>query len=306
MRRGRLLILLGLILAGGTALAVFWLLRGAGGTQPAPEVERVEVLVAKQPIDKDEPVEAKVSLEARPVTDIPENAIRSVEAVSGLLAAGPIAQRTVLDQSMVISPMELAQQAMLGKIVETGFVAVAFPINELSSVSYGIKPGDHVDVLMSIYFIDIDQEYQIEGTLCPPLCPGAEGQIQVEPGNQFPRLATQLTIQDVEVLGVGRWAYQPQPQEEQAQAAGQEEAIPEQPPAYITLMLTPQDALVLKLARESGANIDLAVRAEDDAQIFTTQQVTLDYIMARFGISLPTKQPYTIEHVDRVRAERSQ
>ena len=46
-------------------------------------------------------------------------------------------------------------------------------------------------------------------------------------------------------------------------------------------------------------SIDLAVRAQDDHQPFTTQQVTLDYIMARFGISLPAKQPYTVEKLER-------
>jgi hypothetical protein len=43
------------------------------------------------------------------------------------------------------------------------------------------------------------------------------------------------------------------------------------------------------------AKIDLAVRSEEDAQVFTTQQVTLDYILARFGVTLPTKQPYTLD-----------
>jgi Flp pilus assembly protein CpaB len=65
-------------------------------------------------------------------------------------------------------------------------------------------------------------------------------------------------------------------------------------------MVTPQDALVLKLAREYGMSIDLAERAQDDAQQFATQQVTLDYVMARFGVSLPGQQPYTIEDVEDV------
>jgi Flp pilus assembly protein CpaB len=93
---------------------------------------------------------------------------------------------------------------------------------------------------------------------------------------------------------VGRWAQELSPEQEQAQAdAG--EPVPVQLPSYITVMVTPQDALVLKLAREVEAQIELAVRAEDDAQQFTTQQVTLDYILARFGISLPNKQPFTLE-----------
>jgi pilus assembly protein CpaB len=305
MRRGRILILLGLILAGGTALAVFVLLRGAQ-QQPAAEVERVEVVIAKQPIAEDEAVEGKVELRPMPKDSVPEGAIRSLDSVVGLLAAGPIPQGTILHPDLLISPLELAQEGQLGKIVEEGLVAVAFPINELSSVSYGIQPGDHVDVLMTFFFIELDQDLQAKAPACPPLCPGAEGQMVVEAGGQYPRLATQLTVQNVEVLGVGRWAYAPQPTEEQVQAAEEGEAIPQQPPSYITLMLTPQDALVLKLARESGSSIELAVRAEDDLQLFTTQQVTLDYILARFGVSMPAKQPYAIEHVDAVRAQRGQ
>jgi pilus assembly protein CpaB len=304
MRRGRILILLGLILAGGTALAVFVLLRGA--QQPPDQVERVEVVIAKQPIAEDEAVEGKVELRPMPKDSVPEGAIRSLDSVVGLLAAGPIPQGTILHPDLLISPLELAQEGQLGKIVEEGLVAIAFPINELSSVSYGIQPGDHVDVLMTLFFIELDQDLQAKAPLCPPLCPGAEGQMVVEAGAQYPRLATQLTVQNVEVLGVGRWAYEPQPTEEQVQAAEEGEAIPEQPPSYITLMLTPQDALVLKQARESGATIELAVRAENDLQLFTTQQVTLDYIMARFGLSMPAEQPYAIEHIDVIRAQRGQ
>jgi Flp pilus assembly protein CpaB len=108
---------------------------------------------------------------------------------------------------------------------------------------------------------------------------------------------TQLTVQKARVLGVGRWAYEPPPpSEEQSQGANAEATpAPVQPPKYITLMLTPQDALVLKIAREYGSRIDMAVRGVDDQQDFATQSVTLDYLLARFGIDLPPKQPYTIE-----------
>jgi Flp pilus assembly protein CpaB len=104
-------------------------------------------------------------------------------------------------------------------------------------------------------------------------------------------------VQNAEVLGVGRWKYKETAvQEQQARDEGAPPP-PEPPPEYITLMLEPQDALVLKLAREYNASIDLAVRAQDDGQPFATQQVTLDYILTRFGVSLPPKQPYTIEQL---------
>jgi Flp pilus assembly protein CpaB len=153
---------------------------------------------------------------------------------------------------------------------------------------------------MTFYFLDVDQDLQMDEPICPPVCSGAEGEAGAMLTEQHPRLTAQLTLQDLRVLGVGRWRYKPQPTEEERERAEQEgeEPVATQPPQYITLMLTPQDALVLKLAREQGASIDLAVRATDDAQQFSTQQVTLDYIMARFGVSVPPKQPYRIQDIN--------
>ncbi|MGQ9597811.1 MAG: Flp pilus assembly protein CpaB [Anaerolineae bacterium] len=297
MRRGRILILLGLILAIGTAAIVFIMLQGTAGGKGTVEVEREEVVVAIQPIPEDEPVEGRVEIRAMPKESIPVNALRSLEEAKGMLAAGPIPQGTILQPDLLTSPAELMEQGKLEKLIEPGFVAVAFPIDELSSVSYGIQPGDHVDVLMSFWFIDIDLDTQSKSPICPPMCQAGEEQAQAVV-EQRPRLAAQLTLQDATVLGVGRWSTQPAVQETAATPEPREgEQAAVELPEYITLMLTPQDALVLKFARESGARIDLAVRAQDDHQQFTTQQVTLDYILARFGVSLPAKQPYTIEGI---------
>jgi pilus assembly protein CpaB len=264
-----------------------------------PEGARVDledVVVAVQPIAEEEPVEGRIELRPMPIEYVPAGALRSLEGTSGLLAAGPIPQGTVIHPDLLISPEDLMREGKLGKLVEPGLVAVALPVDELSSVSYGIQPGDHIDVMMSFYFVDLDQETQAIEPICAPICPGGEGQQEASVTEQRPRLAAQLTLQDVEVLGVGRWN-QPEPTpEEQEEAAQRGEPIPVELPKYITVMVTPQDALVLKLAREVGASIDLGVRAEDDAQQFVTQQVTLDYILARFGVSLPARQPYSIQN----------
>jgi pilus assembly protein CpaB len=304
MRRGRILILLGLILALGTAAVVFILLQS---TAPSgePEIERVDVVYAIQPIAKDSPVdvEGQLGIKKVPKEGLSESVVQDLQETQGMLAAVQIEQGDVIYANMLQTPEEQMQQAKLGKLVEVGYVAVAFPISELSSVSYGIQPGDHVDILVTFPFIDIDQDTQIREPLCPPVCPGTgglEGESQSVTGSdQIPRLAAQLTVQNAEVLGVGRWNYKvTAAQEQQAQGRNQEAAAPpEEPPEYITLMLEPQDALVLKLAREYKASIDLAVRAVDDGQPFATQQVTLDYILTRFGLSLPPKQPYTIEQL---------
>jgi Flp pilus assembly protein CpaB len=275
MRRGRILILLGLILAVGTAAAVFILLQGAT-SQETVDVERETVVVAAQPIPEDEIVEGRVELRSVPVETIPQGALRDLESTTGMLAAGPIPQGTIIHPDLLISPQDLARQGELGKIIEPGFEAVAFPIDELSSVSYGIQASDHVDILMTFAFSDMDQEEQIIEPMCPPQCPTAGEEAGTLDTVQRPRLAAQLTLQDAQILGVGRWSFVPPPPEGQQQQGAEQAAA--EPPRYITLMLTPQDALV-------------------DHQTFTTQQVTLDYILARFGVSLPVKQPYTIREL---------
>jgi Flp pilus assembly protein CpaB len=302
MRRGRLLILLGLILALGTAAVVFFLLQSTAPTGE-PEIERVDVVYALQPIAEDSPVdlEGQLGIKKVPKEGLSESVVLDLEQTQGMLAAVQIEQGDVIYANMLQTPEEQMRKGELGKLVQLGYVAVAFPISELSSVSYGIQPGDHVDILVTFSFIDIDQETQIREPLCPPVCPvpgGSEGGSQgVSSTEQHPRLAAQLTVQNAEVLGVGRWKYKETAvQEQQARDEGAPPP-PEPPPEYITLMLEPQDALVLKLAREYNASIDLAVRAQDDGQPFATQQVTLDYILTRFGVSLPPKQPYTIEQL---------
>jgi pilus assembly protein CpaB len=304
MRRGRLLILVGLILAIGTAAAVFWVMTRSTPTDQVAVVEREEVVVAVQPILEDELLEGRVELRAMPVETIPEGALRALESTTGMLAAGPIPQGTILQPELIISPSELAREGKLGKIVEEGYVAMAFPIDEMSSVSYGIQPGDHVDVLMTFFFVDVDQNTQVTEPICPPLCPGFEEEREANLTDQRPRLASQLTLQDVEVLGVGRWSYGPSPLDEQTADTQQtRNETPVEPPQYMTVMLSPQDALVIKLAREYGASIDFAVRAQDDHQQFATQQVTLDYILARFGVTQPVKQPYAIDAATETRPE---
>jgi len=296
------LILLGLILALGTAAAVFLLLQNTTTPTEGEQVQREDVVVAIQPIAEDEAVEGRLEIQAMPVDAIPEGALRSLEGTGGMLAAGPIPQGTIIQSDLLISPEERMQEGELGKLVEPGFLAVSIPIDEMSSVSFGVQPGDHIDVLMTFFFIDVDQELQIIEPVCPPICPGAEGQIEGTITQQRPRLVSQLTLQDIPVLGVGRWAQEEvltEEQQQQQQQQGQQPTVAALP-RYITVMVTAQDALVLKLAREYGASIDLAVRAQDDLQPFATQQVTLDYIMARFGLSLPANQPYTVEDVEDV------
>jgi hypothetical protein len=120
-------------------------------------------------------------------------------------------------------------------------------------------------------------------------------------GEQVQRTFSQLTIDDAEVLAIGSWALPSQPEEgaeeEEAAATGEGQL----PSAFnsISLIVDPQDAVVLKYLRENGYVIDLALRSLEDVDPHEgqTETVTLEYIMTRFRISPPTKLPYRLEEM---------
>jgi Flp pilus assembly protein CpaB len=281
-----------LILACGTAAVVFLLLQNVSKTPATAEVKTEKVVVVAQPLKEGELVDGRLEVADRAVP-VPEDALRTLDGTTGMLAKADLGQNTIVTAGMLQTKEEQMARSQLGNLVEVGYVAVAFPISELASVSYGVQANDQVDILITFAFIDVDNETQTKSPLCPPICPAAGGETTTVEAGQIPRLATQLTLQKVRVLGVGRWDYKPVAAAENQTQQGQEPVV--EPPEYITLMLLPQDALVLKLARETQASIDLAVRQREDSQDFATQQVTLEYLMTRFSISVPTKHDYAIE-----------
>ncbi len=159
------------------------------------------------------------------------------------------------------------------------------------------------------------------------LCQGTYGRIELLPTGQaimvYPqkesmqtRYIAQLTIQNAVVLGIGTYqdplgsAAAPPAQTTSAPQEGgilvpggqtgppaAAEATPVPTPApvqAVILVVTPQDALVLKALVELQANIDLALRRPGDEVIVSTDSVSQDYIIARYGFVVPPKLPYAV------------
>ncbi len=315
--RGRFFIIFGVVLLGlvivGALLIVALQSRGRGTPTPPPsegpetvatEVvpEMQEVVVALQNIGEGEKIRPDaVGVRSVEVSELPEKPILDPSDVIGKLAWRDIYQKQPLTEDMVIAVEDVQKLGWLASpLIPSGRVAVAFPVSQLSSVNYAIQPGDRVDVLISGSFLDVDPDSQIETPLlyeggedCQPGC-------QVV-GQQVQRYFTQLTIDDAQVLGLGTWGVPPKPVEEEAAAEGEGEpgaGEAELPSAYNTIILivTPQDAAVLKYLRENRYAIDLALRSRDDADKHEPEAVTLEYIMRRFRISPPTKLPYRAQN----------
>jgi pilus assembly protein CpaB len=328
MQRGRLLIILGIILGLATLGAVAFLVLGGGalsgglslgGDEPTPTplppeevgIPTTQVIVALQPIARGtEFVAGSIGRRDWPANNVPPDTIADEAETIGKVAKTDIVQGQVIVRSMLVD-VGIAGEASLN--IPSGRVAVAYPITSQNSVSYAIQPGDTVDILLSSFFIDVDEEFQSplpnkvrfffqtfdeEGLqtgiqLSDPidegrfeLGAGDVASIVNASGSQIPRRVAQLTVQAAKVLRVGPWIEPPPP-------PPPEDGSPPPPPPLpdvVTLAVTPQDALVLLWLREGDIYSEMALRAagEEDAE-HLTEAVTLQYMLTRFNIAVPPK-----------------
>jgi pilus assembly protein CpaB len=223
-------------------------------------------------------------------------------------------------------------------LIPKGLVAISIPMqNRIAAMSYGIQPGDHVDVITTLLYVDLDQDFQTvlpdntavvtapqagSTTTNPPIAPGltvsivsgkdaaAEGKAVLDPTlnqpvylqsseAQRPRLVSQTLLQDAIVLHVGNFDITTAtpttagatPTPTPTAAPNAQKTTPTLPDV-ITLMVPPQDAVTLNYLVYAGAKLTLVLRSAGDDTRVQTDAVTLQYLMDKYAIPLPSKQPY--------------
>jgi pilus assembly protein CpaB len=170
------------------------------------------------------------------VVDDAQNADLVADAYSNVV--GKIARTDIFIEQPIISTLlveDFTRLANVGSdaaaVLPSNRVAVALPMDRITSVAYAIQPGDHVDVIVSMLFVDVDRNYQsIEPNRMSLLSTDAEGNITGTAGQAIegepipiilgsstepkfgivspseaprPRLAAQRTIQDAVVVWTG-------------------------------------------------------------------------------------------------------
>ncbi len=122
--------------------------------------------------------------------------------------------------------------------------------------------------------------------------------------SQRPRLVCQTIIQDAAILNIGMFEAESATAGAIATATPVVEATPmvttatggvSQYSGSVTLIVTPQDTLILNYMLLSGAKLSLALRSSSDPNIIVTDPVTLQYIMDQKNIPSPVKLPYGVE-----------
>jgi pilus assembly protein CpaB len=118
---------------------------------------------------------------------------------------------------------------------------------------------------------------------------------------QRPRLVCQTIIQDAVVLNVGMFPLTTveagaAPTATPVAVATQSAPVTGKTyPGSVTLIVSPQDTIVLNYLLLSGAKLTMALKGAGDSSYYTTDPVTLQYIMDQKNIPSPVKLPYAIE-----------
>lgn len=279
--------------------------------------------------------EAELTTDMRRAELVDDNVVTNMEEVIGKYARTEIFQGQTLTKDLLVGDPRLAGVEDYGpsSLIPSGYVAQAVPLDRLSSVGYGVAAGDFVDIMVNFYVSAIDPEFQtllqnsaafiLEGEPDPETGEEDRTIFMVDPFGRFENLPngdlTLLTpserqrpirvammIQAAKVIHVGQWSEMDSPVVPTATPTPDPEATPtpevgavptETPtPADVVLVaLSPQQQLLLKYAVESGADIDYALRSVDDGQIYSLENVDLNYLLQRFNIELPIDYEFTVE-----------
>jgi len=120
--------------------------------------------------------------------------------------------------------------------------------------------------------------------------------------NQRPRLVSQNLLQDAIVLSVGNYTSSllggSQQKTTPVEGEGEGEATTTtttQAPDFISLIVTPQDAISLNYLVYSGAQITLVLRSASDDSRVKTEAATLQFLLDQYDIPVPVKLPYAVD-----------
>jgi pilus assembly protein CpaB len=128
--------------------------------------------------------------------------------------------------------------------------------------------------------------------------------VYVQPSErQRPRLVCQNVIQDAVILRMGNFplsGVEPTPADQVVTPEdGQvvEQPQPENVPnsEIVTVVVSPQDAVLLTYMKKAGIELTMALRNPNNDQIILTDAVTQQYLMDQKNIPLPAKLPFALE-----------
>jgi hypothetical protein len=246
-----------------------------------------------------------------------------------------IAQGIPITDSMVsITPGNVNLPGSIwAPFIPQGLTAVSVPISRFSSMAFGIRDGDYVNVIVSVLLVDVDPISQSAnpnrlanidvsdtGGLTISNSEVIEGHFEIDEFSQLllyiqpsetqrPRLVSQMIMQNIQVLHVGTFPLPGEPVSDTliasslgsgatpTPAAPEEQALVTiSKPDIMTLMVSPQDAVLLTYLVYSGAQITMTLRNPNDQDPAPQPDAAmLEYLLTQYNIPIPAKLPYALE-----------
>lgn len=315
----------------------------APGVTPSPttdpNVRMVEVVVSLQTVPRGwQMTEAELTTDMRLASAVGTNVLTNLEEAIGLYARYDIYQGETLTKDSLVRDPTLIGVENFGpsSLVPAGWVGMAVPIDRLNSVAYGFAPGDSVDIMLSFTLNPLDQEFQTllfnSATFFlqeeDPTGGVSQANIFViDPYGRFETIATgdvahiapsenpprpipvSIILQNARIVQVGQYqpplpVLPPTPTPDPEVPTPTPGAPPTPaPPDVVLVALPPQQQLFLKYAVETTADIDFALRSSGDGQLYTVEQLDINYLLEQFGIVVPPNAVYSIGGIESTSAE---
>lgn len=169
MRRGRIFIYIALIIVVVVAAGGIWLLRKTASTAEPPQAQRtpearyIDIVTAGQNIYPGTPItEAMLS-----TMQIPDSSLLEDQFTNKADVVSKYARLTIPQGSPIVSSMLSSSPGNVNlpgstwsPFIPQGLTAVSIPVTRLTSVAYGVRDGDYVNVIVTILIADVDAAYQ--------------------------------------------------------------------------------------------------------------------------------------------------
>ena len=263
--RGCLWLTAGVVLAVLAGLVGFLAISRAAARPAAPAfgAADVPVVVAAQAVKVRSPLtEEDVVIRRLPVNGVPEGALRDTRSAIGKVTMVDLYPGEAIMQQRLADPNVKSGDGRMALMLAGEQVLMALPASDLMSKVGVLKPGDHVDMLFSLD-VPTNRGLGVAGAGEVGAAAAAATQKEQATINALPNATVSAVVA--------------------GSAAGASNGGQSAPQA-IMLMVSPQDALVLKYVKDAGGVLDMVLRAPGAEQPSTSDPVDVDYLIRRYRI----------------------
>ena len=273
-----LFIFAGIILVAIGVFASYLLIQRFQGQQ-TPQFAQEEtvktdvVVVTRDLFLGDTLAEGDLEIASVPVEVAPRNAVTATEEAVGKFIKTDLVQGEMLLSHNLADPTNKNQD--LSFILADDHVLFAFPADDLMSREDMVQRGDIVDIFAT-FEQEIEQEDEIDPETGEPVEPETHT-FTLDSLQRVDVTALVLDIIEEEIGGGGNLL----PGQTAEGDPNQEVNIR----AYL-LALNPQDALILKHLKDTGAIFDIVLRAPTSTVPFELTPVTEEFIIEFYGLEI--------------------